>query len=121
VVSPSGGAPAAASRFRELAHADPILAAACPVPLTHPGQPALPDHAWRPVPAHIAHTARPAPADAPTAALVLLDRDRQKLTAAGPFADRPAARRWNPTPPLDPAVDRLVVPLHPATPALNLA
>ena len=109
---PFDGEQAAASYTPQLAMTDAAVAATRPMPLHHPDQPAVPDDVWRPVPAELARLARPALADARTAALVLLDRDRAVLAAVGPFPGHTAADAWRPTPDLDPTTDRLVVPLH---------
>jgi hypothetical protein len=111
---PFDGQPAAVSYAPHLAMADATVAATRPIPLHHPGQPALPDEAWLAVPAEFARLARPALLDARAAALVLLDRTHGLLTVVGPFRSHAAARAWRPTPELGPAIDRLIVGLHPA-------
>jgi hypothetical protein len=111
---PFDGEIAAASHAPHLAMIDATVAATRPMPLHHPDQPALPDDAWLPVPAELAHAARPAITDARAAALVLLDRTRCVLTVVGPFADHTAADTCQPTPHPDATVDRLIVALHPA-------
>jgi hypothetical protein len=111
---PFDGEIAAASHAPYLAMTDASVAATRPMPLHHPDQPALPDDAWLPVPAELAHAARPAITDARATALVLLDRDRTLLTVIGPFADHAATDTWQPTANLDRTVDRLIVALHPA-------
>jgi len=109
---PFDGEHAAASYAPQLAMADAAVAATRPMPLHHPDQPKVPDDAWRPVPAELARLARPALTDA-RAALVLLDRTRGLLAGVGTFPGHTAADTWRPISDLDPAVDRLVVALHP--------
>ncbi len=109
---PFDGEQAAASYAPQLAMTDAAVAATRPMPLHHPDQPAVPDDAWRPVPADLARVARPALADARTAALVLLDRDRAVFATVGPFPGHTAVDAWRPIPDLDPTTDRLVVALH---------
>jgi len=111
---PFGGEQAAASYAPRLAMTDAAVAATRPMPLHHPDQPAVPDAIWHPVPADLARLARPALTNARTAALVLLDRTHGLLTAVGPFRNHATAQGWRATPDLEPAIDRLIVALHPA-------
>jgi hypothetical protein len=116
---PFNGEPAAASFAAQLALQHVDIAAARPITLHHPDQPNLPDSAWAPVPPSLADAARPATAESRAVALVLLDRTRRLLTAVGPFprTTTTTTTEWQPVSSLDPTVDRLTVPLHPAPPA----
>jgi hypothetical protein len=114
---PFDGETAAANHAAQLALANPDIAATRPMPLHHPNRPDLTDEAWKPVPPEYARAARPALVDAPTIALVLLDRARNILATVGPFPNHAAADAWPPTPGLDPTVERLVMALHPIVPA----
>jgi hypothetical protein len=106
----------AAGYAPELVMDDSTIAASRPVPLHHPDQPCPPLDRWLPVPPALAEAARPALADAPGVALVLMDRSRHVLTAVGPFPHYNAADAWNAG---DQGADanRLVVPLHAPRPA----
>jgi hypothetical protein len=86
-----------------------------PTALRPCGETHLPPDAWHPVPPHIAATlhAQP-PADGPTV-LVLLDRTSTCLAAIGPFTSPDDALAWRSDEPLDPAVDPMLVPLHPTS------
>jgi hypothetical protein len=111
---PFNGQPAAETYAPHLAMTAATIAATRAIPLHHPDQPTLPDNAWLPIPATLAQGARPALVDARATALVLLDRDHTRLTAVGPFRNHANAAAWRPTPDLDPAIDRLIIALHPA-------
>lgn len=113
---PFAGATAASSHTATLALGDSALFATRPAPLHHPDEATLPDTAWLDVPDQLAAAARPALADTPTAALVLLDRPSRRLAAIGPFTRPADALSWTPTPAPGPDTDRLVVPLHPVPP-----
>jgi len=113
---PFDGDRAASGHAPVLAMTNPTVFATCPVALHPAEQPAVPDEAWLPIPADLAATAHPAPTDTNTAVVVLLDRARTVAAAIGPFPNRAAAEVWRPTPDVDPAVDRLIVGLHPAPP-----
>jgi hypothetical protein len=113
---PFDGQSAAADYAPQLAMTDPRVAATRPTPLHHPDQTTLPDDTWIGIPADLARAAHPALTDAAAAVLVLLDHTRALLAAIGPFTSHDAAGAWQPTPGLDPGIDRLVVPLHPAAP-----
>jgi len=114
---PFHGGQSAAGHAPLLAAADPAVFATCAVALHPADQPNLPDDAWLPLPADLAPAAHPAPTDTTAAAVVvLLDRTRAVAAATGPFRNRAAADAWRPAPDLDPAVDRLVVAVHPAPP-----
>ena len=115
---PFAGEPAADTYAPHLAMSDPTVAATRTMPLHRPADPYVADDLWKPVPPAWANTARPAPVqDRPLSAVVLLDHARHVLAAVGPFRDRATADAWRHTPDLGPDVDRLVVPLRPATPA----
>jgi hypothetical protein len=113
---PFAGASAAAGHTAGLALGDLTVAATRPVALQHPDQRAVPDDAWLDLPAEFARHAHPAPDDARAAVLILLDRVAATFTVIGPFPTDAHADRWRPDPDLDPAIDRLVVPLHTAPP-----
>jgi hypothetical protein len=109
---PFAGEPATAHAAPALAHANPDIHATCPVPLHDPAQPTVPDSAWRGIPPHLADL-QPAPADAPAAALVLLDRATARVAVIGPFTVATAATLWQPTDPPTGA-ERLVIAIQPA-------
>jgi hypothetical protein len=114
---PFAGETVAADHAAALAMHTPDIAATRPMPLHHPDRPDLTNQAWKPVPPKYARAARAALVDAPTIALVLLDRARNILATVGPFPNHADAEAWSPTPGLDPTVERLVVALHPIVPA----
>jgi hypothetical protein len=112
---PFDGEGAAAAHAPALTTADPSVAATLPLPLHHPGDGALPpDDAWRPLhqQAAVSTITAMTPAEPAQTALVLLDRQRQRLAAVGPFPDHTAALRWEPATFPDPDVDCVIVPMH---------
>ncbi len=113
---PFDGDRAASGHAPVLAMTNPAVFATRPVALHPAEQPAVPDEAWLPLPADLAATAHPAPTDTTAAVVVLLDRARTVAATIGPFSNRATADAWRPTPDVDPAVDRLIVGLHPAPP-----
>ena len=110
---PFAGEQATASAAPQLAQASPDIHATCPVPLHDPAEPTLPDSVWRGVPSDLGDL-KPAPADCPSAALILLDRAAGCVATVGPFAVDTAATLWQPTPTVAPDVERLVIALRPA-------
>jgi hypothetical protein len=109
---PFAGEQAATCAAPTLAHSNPDIHATCPVPLHDPAQPTLPDSAWRGIPPHLTDL-QPAPTDAPSAGLVLLDRAAARVAVIGPFTVATAAALWQPT--IAPSgVERLVIALQPA-------
>jgi hypothetical protein len=110
---PFAGEQATTSAAPTLAHTIPDIHATCPVPLHDPGEPTVPDSVWRALPPHLTDL-QPAPTDAPSAALVLLDRAAARVATIGPFTVVTAAALWQPTvAPTD--VERLVIALQPAS------
>lgn len=95
-------------------NADDGIIATCPATLHPTDQPALRDTAWLSVPDEVAASAHAAPpADAPAAALVLLDRSSAVAAVIGPFDNHATAGAWRPTPHISRPVDRLVIGLRP--------
>lgn len=114
---PSAGATRTAAG--QLALADPDLAATCPTALHPPQLPHLPDSAWVDLPDNLPDLrADWPPAPGPTCA-VLLDRDRGRLAAVGPFPDPDAAGAWSPQPTPEPGVDLHVITLRPPAAATD--
>lgn len=113
---PFDGESAAAAHAPGLAMSDPSVAATLPLPLHHPGDGDLPpDDAWRPLHQQAVvstTTAATTSAQPAQAALVLLDRQRQRLAVVGPFPDHTAALRWEPATFPDSGVNRVIVPMH---------
>ena len=103
----------AAAHARDLAAHDATIAATTPIVLHDPATPAIADDEWLTIPVDYARAAHAANADAPTAALVLLDRDRAQLAVVGPFTCQTDAQAWQPTPDGWPPVDRLTIAIHP--------
>jgi hypothetical protein len=115
VHGPFDGESAAAAHAPTVALTDPSVAATLPLPLHHPGDGELPpDDAWRPLhqQAVVRTTTAAAPARPAHTALVLLDRQRQRLAVVGPFPDHTAALRWEPATFPHADVDCVIVPMH---------
>lgn len=114
VHGPFDGEDAAAAHAPVLATADPSVAATLPLPLHHPGGGDLPpDDAWRPLHQQATtSTTSAAPTQPAQAALVLLDRTRQRLAVVGPFPDHTAALRWEPATFPDADVDCVIAAMH---------
>jgi hypothetical protein len=111
---PLAGSAAANDLTLRLAQADddPPTGATCPVLLHPPDQPRLPPQAWIEMPEPIAaHVWAPPAGGAGPVLLVLLDRAAAQMKVIGTLATVSEAESWQPQPPLDPRVERLVVAL----------
>ena len=110
---PLAGSAAANDLTLRLAEAtDRPTGATCPVLLHPPDQPRIPPQAWIEMPEPIAKNVWATPAGgAGPVLLVLVDRAAARMMVIGPLATVSAAERWQPQPPPDYRVDRLVVAL----------
>ncbi|GAA3302490.1 hypothetical protein Dvina_51520 [Dactylosporangium vinaceum] len=118
VHGPADGVAAVTDYGTHLAVTGTALQATGTVPLHAPASADLPETAWIDLPPNPVTAAAYDGDGARAVALVLIDRERDRLAVIGPFPNRDTAERWRPT---SGTVEQHVValqPIPPATPTL---